>query len=58
MVLTPWCCAGAREPREAGEPDPEQKAPQGNYTAAQEARRFMIYVHSKYMVVDDEVRPE
>ena len=57
-ILIPWCCAGTREPREAEEPDPEQKAPQGNYTAAQEARRFMIYVHSKYMVVDDEVRPE
>ncbi|KAK4413931.1 Phospholipase D alpha 1 [Sesamum alatum] len=39
--------SGEYEPSEAPEPD-------SDYEEAQKARRFMIYVHSKMMIVDDE----
>lgn len=39
-----------------GEVKPQQAVPDGQYKLCQESRRFMIYVHSKFMVVDDEVR--
>lgn len=34
---------------------PQQKVPDGQYKLCQDSRRFMIYVHSKFCVVDDEV---
>ncbi|KAI3442154.1 Phospholipase D [Psidium guajava] len=48
-------CLGNREARRSGEPVPEEKPePGSDYLRAQEARRFMIYVHAKTMIVDDE----
>ncbi|KAL3745429.1 hypothetical protein ACJRO7_014521 [Eucalyptus globulus] len=48
-------CLGNKEARRGGEPVPEeQPAPDSDYSRAQQARRFMIYVHSKMMIVDDE----
>ncbi|KAK4374015.1 hypothetical protein RND71_004692 [Anisodus tanguticus] len=48
-------CLGNREVEKPGEYKPPQKPdPDTNYARAQEFRRFMIYVHSKMMIVDDE----
>ncbi|XP_052112018.1 phospholipase D alpha 1-like [Arachis duranensis] len=48
-------CLGNREVKKDGEYVPPQRPEQGSdYQKAQEARRFMIYVHSKMMIVDDE----
>ncbi|XAR50554.1 Phospholipase D [Bertholletia excelsa] len=48
-------CLGNREAKRSGEYEPtEQPEPDSDYIRAQEARRFMIYVHSKMMIVDDE----
>ncbi|KAK9802796.1 hypothetical protein WJX73_007251 [Symbiochloris irregularis] len=45
---------GNREPKVEGEVEPQQKVPEGQYKLCQDSRRFMIYVHSKFCVVDDE----
>ncbi|KAG5564446.1 hypothetical protein RHGRI_000588 [Rhododendron griersonianum] len=48
-------CLGNREVKNSGEYMPsESPEPNTNYSRAQEARRFMIYVHAKMMIVDDE----
>ncbi|XP_010925209.1 phospholipase D alpha 1 [Elaeis guineensis] len=48
-------CLGNREVKKSGEYEPEeQPEPDTDYSRAQQARRFMIYVHSKMMIVDDE----
>ncbi|CAL9057189.1 unnamed protein product [Musa banksii] len=48
-------CLGNREVKRSGEYEPrEHPKPDTNYMRSQEARRFMIYVHSKLMIVDDE----
>ncbi|VAI81651.1 unnamed protein product [Triticum turgidum subsp. durum] len=50
-------CLGNREARnpEGGEYQPAKSPEDGtDYAKAQNARRFMIYVHSKMMIVDDE----
>nr|XP_025703140.1 phospholipase D alpha 1-like [Arachis hypogaea] len=48
-------CLGNREVKKHGEYEPPVKPSKGSsYQKAQEARRFMIYVHSKLMIVDDE----
>ncbi|KAL2645251.1 hypothetical protein R1flu_012838 [Riccia fluitans] len=48
-------CLGNREPVQADEFKQVNKPLAGtNYQRAQDARRFMIYVHSKMMIVDDE----
>jgi phospholipase D1/2 len=48
-------CLGNREVKKDGEYEPaERPDPDSDYMRAQEARRFMIYVHSKMMIVDDE----
>ncbi|KAJ0700797.1 putative phospholipase D [Helianthus annuus] len=48
-------CLGNREAKKSGEYEPaETPEPESNYHKAQEARRFMIYVHAKMMIVDDE----
>ncbi|KAG6526276.1 phospholipase D alpha 1-like [Zingiber officinale] len=48
-------CLGNREVKKSGEYEPEeQPPPDTDYSKAQEARRFMIYVHTKMMIVDDE----
>ncbi|KAG2246395.1 hypothetical protein Bca4012_090633 [Brassica carinata] len=48
-------CLGNREVKKEGEYEPaERPDPDTDYMRAQEARRFMIYVHSKMMIVDDE----
>ncbi|KAF3541588.1 hypothetical protein F2Q69_00025063 [Brassica cretica] len=48
-------CLGNREVNKAGEYSPPEKpAANSDYARAQESRRFMIYVHSKMMIVDDE----
>ncbi|KAG8388278.1 hypothetical protein BUALT_Bualt02G0109000 [Buddleja alternifolia] len=48
-------CLGNREVKKDGEYEPSEKPKDdSNYLKAQEARRFMIYVHSKMMIVDDE----
>lgn len=48
-------CLGNREPKDGSEPPPTitpaENSPQGQ---AQKFRRFMIYVHAKGMIVDDE----
>lgn len=48
-------CLGNREVKRSGEYEPSE-APEldTDYSRAQEARRFMIYVHAKMMIVDDE----
>lgn len=48
-------CLGNREKKLSGEYEPSQRPdPNSDYIRAQQARRFMIYVHSKMMIVDDE----
>ncbi|KAL5559799.1 hypothetical protein UlMin_036010 [Ulmus minor] len=48
-------CLGNRETPKAGEYEPPNRPePDSDYSRAQQARRFMIYVHSKMMIVDDE----
>ncbi|KAK9149639.1 LOW QUALITY PROTEIN: hypothetical protein Scep_008396 [Stephania cephalantha] len=48
-------CLGNREAKRAGEYTPsEHPEPETDYARAQQARRFMIYVHAKMMIVDDE----
>ncbi|KAL1812715.1 hypothetical protein ACET3Z_022780 [Daucus carota] len=48
-------CLGNREVKNSGEYEPSQQPlPNTDYSRAQEARRFMIYVHAKMMIVDDE----
>ncbi|XP_054788361.1 phospholipase D alpha 1-like [Prosopis cineraria] len=48
-------CLGNRESKKNGEyVPPERPDPDSNYSKAQNARRFMIYVHAKMMIVDDE----
>ncbi|XP_043694782.1 phospholipase D alpha 1-like [Telopea speciosissima] len=48
-------CLGNREKKRSGEYEPSEKPENGtDYSRAQQARRFMIYVHSKMMIVDDE----
>ncbi|XP_058113297.1 phospholipase D alpha 1-like [Magnolia sinica] len=52
--LTFFCLAN-REVKKEGEYTPqEEPEPDSDYQRAQQARRFMIYVHSKMMIVDDE----
>lgn len=47
-------CLGNREVKTSGEYTPaEQPEPDTDYSRAQEARRFMIYVHTKMMIVDE-----
>lgn len=49
--------AGNKEAFRNGEPTPSVSPPAGSpYENAQKHRRFQIYVHSKLMIVDDEVR--
>ena len=44
-------CLGNREVKQAGEYQPEeQPEADTDYSRAQEARRFMIYVHTKMMI--------
>ncbi|KAI3737929.1 hypothetical protein L2E82_27945 [Cichorium intybus] len=49
-------CLGNREIKKSGEYEPPEKPDQddSDYGRAQESRRFMIYVHAKMMIVDDE----
>ncbi|CDP10414.1 unnamed protein product [Coffea canephora] len=48
-------CVGNRETKKRGEYEPsEHPEPDSDYSRAQQARRFMIYVHAKMMIVDDE----
>uniref|UniRef100_A0A7N2LPA5 Phospholipase D n=1 Tax=Quercus lobata TaxID=97700 RepID=A0A7N2LPA5_QUELO len=48
-------CLGNREVKKQGEYEPSEKPPpDSDYSRAQESRRFMIYVHAKMMIVDDE----
>ncbi|TVU08096.1 hypothetical protein EJB05_41482 [Eragrostis curvula] len=48
-------CLGNREVKMSGEYEPAARPLDGtDYARAQNARRFMIYVHSKMMIVDDE----
>ncbi|KAK1693025.1 hypothetical protein QYE76_009722 [Lolium multiflorum] len=48
-------CLGNREAKKAGEYEPPEPAdPDTDYLKAQQNRRFMIYVHTKMMIVDDE----
>uniref|UniRef100_A0A0A8YCL6 Phospholipase D n=1 Tax=Arundo donax TaxID=35708 RepID=A0A0A8YCL6_ARUDO len=48
-------CLGNREADRPGEyVPPERPDPDTDYERAQQARRFMIYVHAKMMIVDDE----
>ncbi|KAF0904688.1 hypothetical protein E2562_036086 [Oryza meyeriana var. granulata] len=48
-------CLGNREVKMGGEYEPAGCPLDGtDYAKAQKARRFMIYVHSKMMIVDDE----
>ncbi|KAK1425964.1 hypothetical protein QVD17_14631 [Tagetes erecta] len=48
-------CLGNREVKKHGEYEaPEKPQPDSDYARAQESRRFMIYVHAKMMIVDDE----
>lgn len=48
-------CLGNREAPSPGEyVPPEHPDPNTDYERAQQARRFMIYVHAKTMIVDDE----
>jgi phospholipase D1/2 len=51
--------AGNREPKEANEkvwPKQSEVKESSNLALAQKSRRFMIYVHSKLLIADDEVR--
>ncbi|KAF6982928.1 hypothetical protein CFC21_001249 [Triticum aestivum] len=48
-------CLGNREAKKPGEYQPPEPAePDSDYLKAQQNRRFMIYVHTKMMIVDDE----
>ncbi|KAI3512335.1 hypothetical protein L1887_19650 [Cichorium endivia] len=48
-------CLGNREIKKSSEYEPPEKPDQdSDYGRAQESRRFMIYVHAKMMIVDDE----
>lgn len=48
-------CLGNREKKLSGEYEPSEKPdPDTDYSRAQQARRGMIYVHAKMMIVDDE----
>ncbi|KAL6532702.1 Phospholipase D [Orobanche gracilis] len=48
-------CLGNREIKKSGEYEPSEKLdPITDYGRAQQARRGMIYVHAKMMIVDDE----
>ncbi|GAB2275465.1 Phospholipase D [Dionaea muscipula] len=48
-------CLGNREVLKPGEYQPPEKPESGSdYSRAQYSRRFMIYVHAKMMIVDDE----
>ncbi|KAL9323183.1 hypothetical protein ACSQ67_011236 [Phaseolus vulgaris] len=48
-------CLGNREVKKEGEYEPSERPDSDtDYIRAQEARRFMIYVHAKMMIVDDE----
>ncbi|EHA8591706.1 phospholipase D alpha 1 [Cocos nucifera] len=48
-------CLGNREVNKGGEYQAEEHPePNTNYNKSQKARRFMIYVHAKMMIVDDE----
>lgn len=48
-------CLANREVKKSGEYEPSEKPePDTDYIRAQESRRFMIYVHAKMMIVDDE----
>ncbi|KAJ6435854.1 hypothetical protein OIU84_000973 [Salix udensis] len=48
-------CLGKHEREMAGEYVPSEKPAQNSdYSRAQKSRRFMIYVHAKMMIVDDE----
>ncbi|KAL9323182.1 hypothetical protein ACSQ67_011235 [Phaseolus vulgaris] len=48
-------CLGNREVKKEGEYEPSERPdPDTDYMRAQESRRFMIYVHAKMMIVDDE----
>ncbi|KAJ8423037.1 hypothetical protein Cgig2_002583 [Carnegiea gigantea] len=48
-------CLGNREALTPGEyVPPEKPDPDSDYSRAQNSRRFMIYVHAKMMIVDDE----
>lgn len=48
-------CLGNREIKSVGEYIPtEEPDPDTDYSRAQKSRRFMIYVHAKMMIVDDE----
>ncbi|KAL2939199.1 Phospholipase D alpha 1 [Bienertia sinuspersici] len=48
-------CLGNREILKSGEYVPTEKPPpESNYQKAQQSRRFMIYIHAKMMIVDDE----
>lgn len=49
--------AGNKEEYQEGEYVPSDNPPADSpYEAAQKNRRFQVYVHSKLMIVDDEVR--
>ncbi|KAI3968524.1 hypothetical protein MKX01_007834 [Papaver californicum] len=52
--LTFFCLANRKVKKEGEYIPKEQPEPDTDYIRAQEARRFMIYVHSKMMMVDDE----
>lgn len=61
MVANPrdyltFFCLGNREVKKPGEYEPAEKPEpaDSDYARAQAARRSMIYVHSKMMIVDDE----
>ncbi|XP_027368199.1 phospholipase D alpha 1-like [Abrus precatorius] len=48
-------CLGNREKKNNGELEPSTGPEhESDYNRAQQARRFMIYVHAKMMIVDDE----
>lgn len=48
-------CLGNREVKRSGEYEPAEQPMEGSdYERAQKARRYMVYVHSKMMIVDDE----
>ncbi|KAF7817249.1 phospholipase D alpha 1-like [Senna tora] len=48
-------CLGNREIQRRGEYiPPERPEPDSDYSRSQKCRRFMIYVHAKMMIVDDE----
>jgi phosphatidylserine/phosphatidylglycerophosphate/cardiolipin synthase-like enzyme len=50
-------CLGNRETQSPADPPPLQPASRDSpLSRIQATRRFMVYVHSKMMIVDDEVR--